>query len=205
MDSRLVRLGLAWTLALVLSTPATAQLTEGNSRLELPTSHLNEPFENPVFLTGHGAYGGGFLKQSGDWGYGGSMIFRPGSPINIFDGLWNWTTGMVVQVDFLKVPDGGDITSLDLILRRYFNNRGDKKTEVNIFLGLGSGISEIKRPDAQDISGGDHWSILAEAGQEWFFKPTHMFFLKGQYRWMINAGRTYRTWSVLAGAGIAWP
>ena len=64
MDSRLVRLALAWTLALVLSTPATAQLTEGNSRLELPTSHLNEPFENPVFLTGHGAYGGGFLKQS---------------------------------------------------------------------------------------------------------------------------------------------
>ena len=86
---------------------------------------------------------------------------------------------MVVQIDYLEVPDGGRITSLDLIMRRYFNNRGDQKTEVNIFLGLGSGISDIKRPDANDIAGGDHWSILAEAGQEWFFKPTHMFFLKG--------------------------
>ena len=162
-------------------------------------------FENPVFLTGYGAYGGGFQKQSGDVGYGGALIFRPGSPINIFDGFLNWTTGMVVQIDYLKVQDGGDITSLDLIMRRYFKNRGDRKTEVNIFLGLGSGISEIQRPDANDISGGDHWSILAEAGQEWFFKPTHMLFLKGQYRWMINAGRTYRTWSVLVGSGLAWP
>jgi len=192
-------------LVLALSEPAFAQLAEGNSRLELPASHLNEPFENPVFLAAHGAYGGGFQKQSGDLGYGASLIFRPGSPINIFDGLLNWTAGMVVQVDYLQVPDGGDITSLDLILRRYFNNRGDSKTEVNMFLGLGSGISEIDRPDENDIAAGDHWSLLVEAGQEWFFKPTHMFFLKGQYRWMINAGRTYRAWSVQVGAGLSWP
>ncbi len=203
--SRHFLLGLAWAFTLILCPPAVAQLAEGNQRLKLPASHLDEPFENPVFLTGYGAYGGGFQKQSGDVGYGGALIFRPGSPINIFDGFLNWTTGMVVQIDYLKVQDGGDITSLDLIMRRYFKNRGDRKTEVNIFLGLGSGISEIQRPDANDISGGDHWSILAEAGQEWFFKPTHMFFLKGQYRWMINAGRTYRTWSVLVGAGLAWP
>jgi len=201
------RLGL-WAglaLAVIVCAPAAAQLAEGNSRLELPTSHLDEPFENPVFLTGHGAFGGGFRNQSGDLGYGGALIFRPGSPINIFDGVLNWTVGMVVQVDNLKVPDGGEINSGDLIMRRYFNNRGDRNTEVNMFLGLGSGLSEIIRPGVGDVAAGDHWSILAEAGQEWFFKPTHMFFLKGQYRWMINAGRTYRTWSLLVGAGLAWP
>jgi hypothetical protein len=32
-----------------------------------------------------------------------------------------------------------------------------------------------------------------------------MFYLKAQYRWMINAGRTWRTWSVMVGAGLAWP
>ena len=192
-------------LCLIISIPATAQLAEGNARLELPASHLDEPFDNPVFLTGHAAYGGGFQKQAGEIGYGGALIFRPGSPVNIFDGLLNWKAGMVIQVDYLKIPDGGEITSADLILRRYLNNRGHAETEVNIFLGLGSGVSEIKRPSADDIAGGDHWSILVEAGQEWFFKPTHMLFLKGQYRWMINAGRTYRTWSVLVGAGLAWP
>lgn len=195
----------AWVLAVGPSTGAVAQLAEGNSRLELPPSQLGQPFENPVFLAGHWAYGGGFQDQQGDQGYGGALIFRPGSPVNIFDGLLDWKAGMVVQVDFLQVPDGGDITSADLILRRYFNNRGDRKTEVNLFLGLGSGVSYIDRPRPDDVTAGDYWSILAEAGQEWFFKPTHMFYLKVQYRWLINAGRTYRTWSVLVGAGLAWP
>ncbi len=192
-------------LSFGLPIPATAQLAEGNSRLSLPQSQLGQPFENPVFLTGHWAFGGGFQDQHGDQGYGGSLVFRPGSPVNIFDGFMNWKTGMVVQVDYLRIPEGGDITSADLIMRRYFNNRGDRETEVNIFLGLGSGISDIERPDPDDVAAGEHWSILAEAGQEWFFKPTPMLFLKAQYRWMINAGRTWQTWSVMAGAGIAWP
>jgi len=195
----------ALTLVVGLSTAAAAPLAEGNSRLELPPSQLGQPFENPIFLAGHWAYGGGFQDQGGDQGYGGALIFRPGSPVNIFDGLFNWKAGMVVQIDYLEVPDGGNITSGDLILRRYFNNRGDRDTEVNLFLGLGSGISDIHRPEPDDVAVGDHWSILAEVGQEWFFKPTHMFHLKAQYRWMINAGRTYRTWSVLVGAGLAWP
>lgn len=197
--------GVFVVLVLMLSLPAAAQLTEGNERLSLPQSHLDEPFENPIFVTVHGAYGGGFQKQPGDWGYGGSLVFRPGSPINIFNGWWNWKTGMVLQVDYLEVPEGGDILSGDLIMRRYFNNRGTRKVEVNMFLGMGSGVSRISRPDPDDIAAGDHWSILAEAGQEWFFKPAFTFFLKGQYRWMINAGRTYRTWSVLVGVGLDWP
>ena len=53
---------------------------------------------------------------------------------------------MVVQLDYLQIPDRGDITSADLIMRRYFNNRGDRKTEVNLFRGLGSGVSDIVRP-----------------------------------------------------------
>jgi hypothetical protein len=192
-------------LAVGLCSLASAQLAEGNSRLALPQSQLGQPFETPIFLVGHAAYGGGFRNQSGDLGFGGSLIFRPGSSVNIFGGILDWRAGMVIQVDYLKIPDGGDITSADLILRRYFFNRGDRKTEVNPFLGLGSGISKIGRPDPDDVAEGDHWSILLEAGQEWYFKPTFMFYLKAQYRWMINAGRTYRTWSVLMGAGFAWP
>jgi hypothetical protein len=196
---------MSWVLSYGWHTSAFAQLAEGNSRLSLPQSQLGQPFENPVFLAGHLAFGGGFQDQHGDQGYGGALIFRPGSPVNIFDGFMNWETGMVVQVDYLKIPEGGDIISADLIMRRYFNNRGDRETEVNIFLGLGSGISDIERPDPDDVAAGEHWSILAEAGQEWYFKPTHMLFIKAQYRWMINACRTWRTWSIMAGAGIAWP
>lgn len=72
-----------------LPAAVVAQLAEGNSRLEPPRSQLGQPFENPVFLAGHLTYGGGFQKQPGDQGYGGALIFRPGSPVNIFDGLLN--------------------------------------------------------------------------------------------------------------------
>lgn len=182
-----------------------AQLAEGNDRLELPPSQIGKPFENPVLITGHWAYGGGFQNRAWDHGYGGTLVFRPGSPVNIFGGILGWRAGMVVQVDYLQIRDGGDITSLDLILRRYFHNRGDRKTEVLPFIGLGIGAADITRPDPNDIASGNHAGILVEAGQEWYFKPTHMFILKAQYRWLINAGHTYQTWSVLVGAGLSWP
>lgn len=185
--------------------PAGAQLAEGNPRLALPPSRLNAPFTTPVFLVGHASWGGGFKDEEGDLGYGGALIFRPGHSVNIFSSFLNWNAGMVIQVDYLQVPDGGDIISGDLIMRRYFNNRGDQKTNVNLFLGLGTGLSDIRRPDPGDVAAGDHWSILVEAGQEWFFSNSTLFFVKGQYRWMINAGRTWRTWTVMAGLGVAWP
>jgi len=195
----------ACLLATGIADTANARLTEGNDRLKLPSSQLDRPFETPVFLAGHWTYGGGFQKQPADQGYGGSLIFRPESPVNIFTGLMNWQAGMVVQVDYMRIPEGGDVTSLDLILRRYFNNRGDRRTEVQPFLGLGTGAADVSLPDPDDNTSGEYWSILAEAGQEWFFKPSFLFLLKGQYRWLLNAGRTYGTWSVMVGAGFAWP
>lgn len=205
MLSRVLILWLTLALSVSLATRSTAQLTEGNDRLKLPPSQLDQPFETPVFVTGHWGFGGGFRDQPGDQGYGGSLIFRPGSPVNIFTGLLNWKAGMVVQVDYLKFPDGGDLTAADLILRRYFGNRGDRKVEVNLYLGLGTGAGQIDLPDPDDVANGDHWSLLAEAGQEWYFKPSFLFYLKGQYRWLINAGRTYQIWSVHVGVGFAWP
>ena len=90
-------------------------------------------------------------------------------------------------------------------MRRYFNDRGDRTRAVNLFLGLGSGVSDIRRPEPGDDAAGEHWSILVEGGQEWHFKESHLFFVKGQYRWMINAGRTWRAWSVMVGLGLVWP
>lgn len=192
-------------LAPVIPHPAQAQIAEGNPRLALPASQLDQPFETPVFVVGYASLGGDFQKQATDYGYGGALIFRPGHAVNIFSSFLGWDTGMVIQIDYLKVPDGGDIISGDLIMRRYFNDRGDRTRAVNLFLGLGSGVSDIRRPEPGDDAAGEHWSILVEGGQEWHFKDSHLFFLKGQYRWMVNAGRTWRAWSVMAGLGLVWP
>ena len=91
---------------------AQGQLAEGNPRLALPGSHLGQPIDHPVFVTGHAAMGGGFMHLSGDLGYGGALVFGPGSSVNICDGFAGWTTALVVQVDHLQVPDGGAQTRL---------------------------------------------------------------------------------------------
>jgi hypothetical protein len=191
--------------ALLPAAVSRAQVAEGNPRLAPPVSHLNEPFETPVFLTGHIGLGGDFDRQAVDVCYGGSLIFRPGHAVNIFSSFLDWTTGMVLQVDHLETPDGGSVLSGDLIARRYFGNRGDRSTEVRLFLGLGSGVSDVRRPGPADEATGQYWSIMVEGGQEWYFSNSFFFFFKGQYRWMINAGRTWRAWSVQAGLGVPWP
>lgn len=184
---------------------ALAQLEEGNPRLSLPPSHLDEPFESTVFLTGYISYGGGFRDLPGDIGYGGTMVFTPGSPPNIFSAFLGWNATMVVQVDYLEIPDGGSSLSGDLILRHYFGKQDGRKSKLDFFLGLGSGVSQIRLPDPSDVAEDDYWSLMVEAGQDWNFKPGFLFFAKGQYRWMINAGRTYQTWTFMAGLGIALP
>jgi hypothetical protein len=178
---------------------------EDNPRLALPRSHLGQPFEGETFLAVHGGAGGGYQGHDPRLGLGGSLIFRPGSTLNIFDGLFGWNTGMVLQADYLELQDDGRIMSYDLILRRYFADRGERKTEVRMFLGLGSGLSEITPPRDYADSKEDFWSLLVEGGQEWFFKPTHHLFVKAQYRWMISSGRTFRTWTLMAGIGIPLP
>ena len=43
-----------------------AGIEEGNPRLARPVSHLNEPFETPVFVTGHIGFGGDFDRRPAD-------------------------------------------------------------------------------------------------------------------------------------------
>lgn len=184
---------------------AQGSLGEGNPRLANPRSHLGEPFEGKIFLAGHIAGGSGFTDHEPRPGWGGALIFRPGSTLNIFDGLFGWNAGMVLQADYLEIAGDGRIMSYDLILRRYFANRGDPKVEVRLFLGVGSGVSEIRHPAGEGGGREDAWSLLFEGGQEWHFKPHFHLFIKGQYRGMINSGRTYGTWTAMAGMGVTLP
>jgi len=184
---------------------AQESLADGNPRLTPPRSHLGEPFAGKIFLAGHVAAGSGFRDHEPRLGWGGALIFRPGSTLNIFDGLFDWNAGMVLQGDYLEIAGDGRIMSYDLILRRYFANRGDREVEVRLFLGAGSGVSDIRHPADSGEVPEDAWSLLVEGGQEWHFKPRFHLFIKGQYRWMINSGRTFGTWTAMAGMGFVLP
>jgi len=198
---------MAALVCLVILVPhdAVAGSPDENPRLSLPPSHLDAPFTSPVFATGYYGFGGGFRNQPGDSGYGGSLIFRPGSSVNPFGTLLDWNCSLVVQVDYLMIRSGGSILSGDLILRHYLNDRVGRDPAARLFLGVGTGASGIRLPDPADAANADYWSVLGEVGQEWDVGPGFMFFLKGQYRWMFDAGRTYQTWTAMVGFGAAWP
>ena len=184
---------------------ASAQLAEGNERLALPGSHLGESFENPVFVTGHVGIGGDYEGYGTDTGYGGSLIFRPGHPVNLLGTLFRWSVGTIAQVDYQRLDGGGSWTAIDLVARRYFGNRGTEAVPVNLFLGLGTGGAFRKLEGAEETEDETHWTWLVEAGQEWFFRPTHMIFIKGQYRWFLVDDEVDGQWSVMVGAGFRWP
>jgi len=188
-----------------LSIPASGQLAEGNDRLALPRSYLDEPFDGAVFVTGHGSIGGAYDGLGAGGGYGGTLIFRPGSPVNIFNALFRWNVGTVFQVDHQTLDNGGSWTSADIIVRNYFGNRGDRETEVTLFLGLGSGGSERRPEGAEREDYQMYWTWLVEGGQEWHFKPGFLFLVKAQYRWFLVDGDVDGMWSVQAGAGFRWP
>jgi hypothetical protein len=192
-------------LFLACSGPASAQLAEGNDRLSLPQSHLDEPFDGAVFLTGHASFGAGYDDRGADIGYGGSLIFRSGASANFFNALFRWNMATVLQVDYQKLDGGGSWTSIDLIMRRHFSNRGDSETEVNLFLGVGTGGSERHLEEDATDDGQRYWTWLVEAGQEWHFKPGFLFLIRGQYRWFLIDSQVDGMWSVQAGLGIRWP
>jgi hypothetical protein len=205
--SRPRRFPKAWILGccLLAATPAVAQLAEGNERLALPRRTLDEPFETPVFVAGHVGFGGDYRGFGPDLGYGGSVIFRPGSPVNLLGTLFRWNLGTVFNVDHQELDGGGSWTAVELIARRYFGNRGTREVPVRLFLGAGTG-GALRTLEGADEAGDEaHWTWSAEIGQEWYFKPTHMLFVKGQYRWFLVDGRADGLWAVQFGAGLRWP
>lgn len=199
------RYALGGLLCFLVASPTAAQLAEGNDRLSLPQSHLDEPFDGAVFLTGHGSFGGGYDGRGADIGYGGSLIFRSGASANFFNALFRWNMATVLQVDYQKLDGAGSWTSIDFIMRRHFNNRGDRKTEVNLFLGVGTGGSERNLEGDVTDENQRYWTWLLEAGQEYHFKPGFLFLIRGQYRWFLIDSQVDGMWSVQAGVGFRWP
>jgi len=156
-------------------------------------------------VAGHVGYGGDYRRWGPDLGFGGSIIFRPGSSVNLLGSLFRWNLGTILNLDHQELDGGGSWTSVDLLARRYFGNRGSREVPVNLFLGVGTGGALRTLQGAEDAEDEAHWTWLVEAGQEWYFKPTHMIFIKGQYRWFLVDERADGLWSVQFGAGFRWP
>lgn len=176
-----------------------------NPRLSPPTSRLNRPEAQAPYVCGHLSFGGAFSHDQGLPGYGASIIFRPPSSADFLDFLAAWNTGLVLQADWLSLGDGGRVLSADLILRRYFDERGGSGTSVKPFAGGGFGASSAWPGPGGTPPGLKYWSLVLEGGQEWRFARGHLLLVKGQLRVLRQGGRDWSTWSVLAGVGLPFP
>jgi len=149
--------------------------------------------------------GGSFQFEHGKANYGGSFIFRPGSSANFFDFLSKLNSAMVLRLDYQALDSDSRNLSADLIVRHYFENRGTAETEVLPFLGLGLGASDMNLPAGSGATDSRYWSYLAEAGQEWFFRPNFVVVARIQYR-LFNYGDVFvSTWAVSGAVGIPVP
>ena len=206
------RPGLFWLgglllVSLLLVSPVLAQSSTRytSKRLESPRATLNQPFDAPIFLGGYGQFGGGFDYDQGQPGYGGIIMFRPGSAANFLPFLYDWNSSLVLQVDYQKVSSTSRILSGDLIIRHYFDDMRDPHTKVSTFVGGGVGGSEVILPPGADKSHDQYWSFLVEFGQEWNYPERCIIFVKGQFRYYNYGGYNFSTWSVQAGFGFPLP
>ncbi len=206
---------LAFVLALALlwtSIPGTAfgagragtdQKT--NRRLSSPASRLNRPEGEPPFICGQLSFGGTFSHEQGNFGYGGSVIFRPPAAADFLDFLNDWNTGLVLQVDRFSLGNGGRLLSADLLFRRYLAERGGTGTSILPFVGGGFGATSAWPGTSGDAPGLKYWSFVLEAGQEWRFDAGWLLLAKGQLRLLRQDGVDWSTWSVMVGAGLPFP
>lgn len=192
-------------LAVAGAALAAPREAPGNRRLALPASRLNRTEATAPFVCGHLAFGGSFSHDNGQAGYGASVIFRPETAADFLDFLYDWNTGLVLQVDRLALGGGGRVLSADLLLRRYLAERGDSRASILPFCGGGFGASSAWPGDAGDAPTLKYWSLVLEGGQEWRFARGHLLFVKGQLRLLRQAGVDWSTWSVQAGLGLPFP
>ncbi|RKZ17298.1 hypothetical protein DRQ50_05160 [bacterium] len=182
-------------------------LADNSPRLALPRSKVDEPFDAPVLVGLYLAGGGGLETDQGplELGYGGQIVMRPGTAVSFLDFLYDWNTGLVLQVDYQELSDTDTVLSGDGILRYYFSDRGRNDTEVRLFAGLGVGASSFSVPGTDGKAKENYWSAVVEVGQEWLVEAKWMFFLRAQYRVNLRRHSHWGAVSLQAGAGVPWP
>ncbi len=176
-----------------------------NPRLSLPRGVLNQPLDDPIFLVGFLGLGGGLDYDQGQLGYGGAILFRPGSASRFLAPLYDWRTALLLQADYQKVSGENRIFSGDLVLRRYLDSLDELQVGASPFMGAGLGASEVELPAGAGARFQKGWSFLLEIGQEWTIRQKSLAFVKAQYRHYRNEGYNFSTWSVQAGLGLALP
>lgn len=176
-----------------------------SKRLELPRGTLNQPLEDHIFLGLFGQVGGGFEFQNGKLGYGGKILFRPGSAAHFLRALHDWNASLYIQADYQKVSNENRIFSGDVVIRPYWDDMRDPGSKVSPFFGVGIGASEVELPPGSTDRFQKSWSWLVEIGQEWTHQGKYMIEVKAQYRRYKKGEFDFSTWSVQAGAGVPWP
>jgi len=194
----------AWLLVTALILLPGTVLAE-NPRLALPRSHLGQPEPAPIFLTGYLGFGGAPDYDLGSLGYGGQIIFQPGSASAFLNQLYSWNSSLIIQFDYQKVTEDSRILSADLIVRHYLSDRRLPETLEALFVGAGIGASHVRLPLGEPDSETSYFSFVAEMGKEWDLRRDLLVVTRFQFRYYNYGGYNVSTWAFSVGAGIPVP
>ena len=192
-------------LVIVLMTGAMEAWAATNPRLKMPQSHLGPSADTPIFLAIHGQVGSALEYESGVFGYGADLLFRPGAAVDFLSFLYNWNAGVCMQIDYQNITDSETILSADFIVRKYLEDMRDPKGLSSPFLGLGFGASRVEFPAGISGSSNKYWSLVAEAGLEKTLKEKYLIWIKGQYRYYDHSDVNFSNLVLQVGMGIPLP
>lgn len=188
--------------ALICLTWSTVPAVAGD---ELPPTLARPVDRGPIFLLGYLAVGGTPEYESVSPGYGVSILFRPQAAANLMRPLYQWNTGMVLQVEYRPVESDRSLLAADLVFRRYLANMKDEVIGTSYFLGLGIGAAEVTFPSESHTASEIWWTYLVEFGSERSPSVGWTFVVKGQWRFFDHNDRNYSSWSAQFGIGFPLP
>jgi hypothetical protein len=197
-------LAMLWAAGLAgAASAAEPRLTDGNDRLSRPRSHLHRSYDGPVFVFAQLGAGGSFQHDNLQYGYGGGIVFRPGSAAHFLDRLYDLDTGLVLQGDYQKVAADARLLSADGILRHYLDDRAvGESVEVRPFIGAGLGATDARIPASEGGGRDRYFSWLIEGGQEWVIDGRYLVLVRGQFRRYSHDGHNFSGWSLRVAGGI---
>jgi hypothetical protein len=171
-----------------------------------PRSGIGRPFERgPIFLLGTASAGGTLEHSMLAPGYGASLLFRPLPASDLLGFLYDWNTGIVMQVDYRRVGSERHLLAADFILRRYVRNMRRDAWAASPFAGIGAGAAKITFPSGGMSDDLTWWTWVVEGGYELSPAEGKVVVLKAQWRLFRHGGEDYSGWEVQLGAGLPVP
>ncbi len=205
--AKLVLLVAGIALLVAATAPAVAKAADGDGPDAIPGAPPFSRLERPdgpgaVFLFGTAAAAAPQDAASLHLGWSVGLLLRPLAAGDLLEPLFELNTGLVMRAQGQGAGGGRELTSADLVLRRYLADRRRSVVGAAPFVGAGMGIARGEWPAGGGSVRRRWWSPVVEAGLEVAPAPDLVLMVLAQYRRFDHFGQDLSGWALHCGAGV---